>query len=328
MRIPTRLSYSGFAKFESNLIEFFYSYLSTTRPDRMPQERPAAVGSAWDAYVKSGLYEALFGKNDPKYEFEALFTAQVEPHNRDWALEEGKHVFDCYKVSGLYDELLGLLQKSIEPPRFEFQVDADVLGVPFTGKPDCRFVLPGPVAVIHDFKCNGYCSNSTTSPCKGFRRCFDGFVAIKQNKTHNTAHKQYAAQLFHDFEIDTNFLEDCNKDWADQLSLYAWALGEEVGSPYVLSIDQCVAKPLIGQKPQLRFSNYRARVRQSYQEHLAKRFTTVWDVIKSGYIFRELTPEESEAKCKILEKATVQLQSDGTAAGDFMVEAVRSKYRG
>lgn len=328
MRIPTYLSYSAFAKFESNLIEFFYSYLSPTRADRMPQEQPAAAGSAWDAYVKSALYFALFGKCDTKYEFQSLFEAQVEPHNRDWAIDAGKYVFECYQVSGLYDTLLDLLKRSIEPPRFEFSVNADILGVPFTGKPDCRFVLPGPVHVIHDFKLNGFCSKSSVSPAKGYRLCVDGFKADKQNKSHNTAHKQYSPQLVHDFEIDTNCLEDCNTDWADQLSLYAWAMGEPVGSPFVLSIDQCVAKPLFSGYPLLRFSNYRARVRESYQQHLAKRFTGVWDVIKSGYIFRHLTREESDAKCKILEKAAVMLQSDGTEQGDFFVEAVRTKYRG
>lgn len=328
MRLPSYLSYSAMAKYESNVTEFFYTYLAPQRADRQPQERPAAAGSAWDAYVKSDLYHRLFGKDDPRYEFQTLFEAQVEEQNRDWALDAGKYVFESYKISGFYDELFSLLEKSIEPPRFEFDVRAEIAGVPFSGKPDCRFVLPGPVPVIHDFKLNGFCSKSPVSPAKGFRLCKDGFVAPKQNKSHGTTHKQYIPQTVHGFEIDTHCLEDCNTSWADQLSLYAWALGEPVGSPFVLTIDQCVAKPQIGTKPLLRFSNYRARVRESYQQHLLDRFTTVWEVITSGYIFRHLTREESDARCQILENAASKLKYDGTAEGDFFVEVTRAKFRG
>src|SRR5690606_5730332 len=87
MRIPERLSYSSFSMWEKNPEQFYLKYCAETRPPRAPQERPASVGSAFDAFVKAAFHEALFGKgHDPIYEFEALFETQVEPHNRDWAL--------------------------------------------------------------------------------------------------------------------------------------------------------------------------------------------------------------------------------------------------
>ena len=55
MRLPARLSHSAFAIWESNPEEFYLKYLAEHRPPRVPQERPAAAGSAFDAFVKSSL---------------------------------------------------------------------------------------------------------------------------------------------------------------------------------------------------------------------------------------------------------------------------------
>lgn len=332
MRTPTYLSYSSFALAEKNDEEFYLKYLADKRPPRMPQERPASVGSAFDAYVKSSFHEALYGPGaDPTYSFEALFEAQVESHNRDWAREEGKYVFECYKVAGMYDELLGLLQKSIEPPRMEFEVRCDIGGVPFLGKPDLRFVIPGPVKITHDFKVNGYCAKSAVSPNKGYMLCMDGFKAqgdAKQNKSHNTAHKQFQPIDFHGITIDAGGLEDCDLGWADQLSLYAWALGEAPGDPdTVISVHQIVAKPMKEGRPNLRVSAYRARVRKSYQEHLLSRFQKVWGIIQSGHIFQNLSREESDARMKLLDGQSASTTT-GSEYDDFFNEAVRATYRG
>ncbi len=329
MRLPTYLSYSAFSLFEGDREEFYIKHLAETRAPRLPQERPASVGSAFDAYVKADLHEKLFGAGaDPKYAFEALFETQVEAHHRDWAREEGKYVFECYKLTGMFDTLLALLQKGDEPPRFEFEVRAKVVGVPFLGKPDCRFVVHA-VHVIHDWKVNGYCSQYAASPNKGFMLCMDGYVGDKQSRSHGTTHKQFVPMTFNGLTIDSGHLEDCSTAWADQLSLYGWALGEKVGdSKVVLSVDQIVAKPIPSGRPLLRAASYRARVRQSYQEFLAQRFKTAWEVISSGYIFRDLTEEESAMRCKMLEEQSVALQSDGSQLEDWFNEAVRPKYRG
>jgi hypothetical protein len=142
MRTPKALSYSALCLFERDPDEFYVSKLADHPAPRLPQEQPAAVGSAFDAYTKSMLAHALFGRETPaQFEFGTIFESQVEPQNRDFAFKAGKHVFKAYKFCGAYDDLLALLQKSIEPPRFEFTVNSIVNGVPFTGKPDVRFIL-------------------------------------------------------------------------------------------------------------------------------------------------------------------------------------------
>ena len=341
MRTPTYFSHSAFSLWEKNPEEYYIKHLADTRAPRMPQERPASVGSCFDAYAKSALHEALFGKGaDPAYSFEALFETQVEPHNRDWAGPEGKYVFECYQYSGLYDTLLESLKRAIEPPRFEFTVEKVIHGVPFLGKPDCRFVLPGPVHVVHDWKVNGFCSKSAVSPTKGFMLCCDGEPLFKPNKktgelepapnkTDKQPHKQFVAYDHHGFAIDAGYMEDLSTDWADQLSLYGWALDEKIGDQnVVLQIHQCVAKPIPDRRPSLRFAEFRCRVRDSYQKHLLKRLTTAWTAITSGHVIPTLSREDNDNRCRLLEKESVGLQTDGSTKDNFFAECVRPKYRG
>lgn len=324
MRVPTYLSYSALTLYEKDPEEYYLSRLSDTRAPRQPQPRPASIGSAFDARVKSSLHEALFGVgNDPRYSFEALFEEQVEEHNRDWALPECEYVFDSYCKAGQYDMLLELLERSDEPPRFEFDVKAEILGVPFLGKPDCRFSI-NDVPVIHDWKVNGYCSKYATSPTKGYMICNDGYEAKKQSRSHGKAHSLFVPLDFHGIEISEGYLEDYSDAWADQTTLYAWAMGEEIGSPVVFTIDQIVAKPLPEGQPLLRVATFRSRVRSSYQDYLAKRLTTAWQAISSGHIFQDCSREESDTRCRTLDDTAVALQGET----GFFAEVCRAKYRG
>ena len=59
-------------------------------------------------------------------------------------------------------------------------------------------------------------------------RCRDGFVG-KQSKSHDTEHNAFLAYQHGDLTINTSYLEAANPPWADQLSLYGWALGEKIG---------------------------------------------------------------------------------------------------
>jgi hypothetical protein len=328
MRTLERLSYSGFSTWEGRPDEFYLKYLCERRSPRVPQEHPAAVGSAFDAIVKSNLHAALYGPDsDPKYELAALYEAQVEPQNRDWAMPEGQHVFAAYQVSGFYDDLLSQLRASSAPPRFEFTVEAVLNGVPFTGKPDAGWVTPGLIHVVHDWKVNGYCGKGTTSPHKSYMLCKDGWIG-KQSKSHGTEHNAFLGRLHGDITVNTSFLEAANPAWADQLSLYAWAMGEPVGGETVLSIHQITAKTIPESRPQLRVSAFRALVANDYQLKLAERIRRCWDAITSGHVFLDLSREDSDARCATLDGAAVGLQTDGSSAEDYFNECARIRYMG
>lgn len=330
MRIPRSLSYSSMSLFYKDADEFYIRYLSEHRAPRQLQEQPAAVGSAFDAYVKSMLAHTLFGKGmSAEFEFGTIFESQVEPQNRDFALTAGKRVFKAYKLCGAYNNLLILLHKSVEPPRFEFKVDGLIEGVPFTGKPDCRFVLDlgqGRIPCVYDWKVKGYCSKYGASPSKGYAVCLDGFVG-KASRSQGKEHAMYKATDFRGLTINSGYMEFCNGEYADQLCLYGWLLGENIGDENtVLGIEELCAKFMgEGNPPTLRYARHRGRVKADYQLKLAKRVADCWQAITSGHVFTAMTREESDAHCEMLEQVAIGLTGVGSERDQWFTEITRPR---
>jgi hypothetical protein len=313
MRIPAYLSPSQIALWTSDRDEYYLQHLSEVRAPRPPQAIYMSIGSSFDAYVKSAMHENLFGKgNDLRFEFDTLFMSQVEEHNRDWARENGAYVYECYKQCGAYDELLGLLQQSKQAPQFEFTATGTINEVPLLGKPDLRFIHASGAHVILDWKVNGYCSKSPTSPCKNYRLvrdCWDSSIA-KATRGTGQAHKAYTPITWKGVEIHSGWLEDANEDWSDQLAIYSWMLGEPVGNQdVVVCIDQIVAKPVGLERPLLRVANHRARISTIHQQNLLARLNECWTAITNEHIFSDMTLEESKNRCAVLEQQALMSHS-------------------
>ena len=120
MRRREYISPSAYKIFKTDLEQFYIQYLADEKTEREPQTSAMSIGSSFDAYVKAYLHKVIYGQQgDPRFEFEPLFEAQVEPHNRDWARKHGAYVFDCYKTSGALADLLTELETAMEPPSFE-----------------------------------------------------------------------------------------------------------------------------------------------------------------------------------------------------------------
>ena len=318
MKLPKALSYSSLTLWEKNPEEFYVRYLADHSAPRLPQEPPMAVGSAFDAYVKAAINHVLYGTATPsQFEFGAIFESQVEPQNRDFALKAGKHVFKAYKMCGAFDDLLKLLRQSVEPPRFEFKVDGVIAGAPFTGKPDCRFVLNFGSGLIHcilDWKVRGYCSKYAASPSKGYMLCRDGYKSEKPSRSHGTEHDNYLAYNHRGLTINAGYLEYCNDEYADQLCLYGWLLGEQPGDENVVGmIEEIVSKPA-SPLPLLRIANHRARVKADHQQKLLERVGRCWQAVTSGNIFPDLSPEENVGRREVLEEMALSL---GKTAGQY-----------
>lgn len=297
--------------------QFYLNYLSEFRPDREPQTAPMSVGSAFDAFAKSYLYEALFGKgSDPKYSRDALFEAQVEKQHRDFALEAGAYAFSEYKKSGALADLLLELQGSIVKPRFEFEVKGVIDGkregvtrnvgpVTFLGKPDVFFINTAGAHVILDWKVNGYLSKHPPSPMKGY-------VRLRQNTINKGQHKD--CHLINDKGIMINgmcCLEDCNEDWARQLTIYAWLCGEDIGGDFIVAVDQLVCKADgYSNYPDIRVAEHRLKVRKEHQWRIFAQAQFIWEVVSSDHFFREFSKEESQARCTALDELAKSLRSE------------------
>jgi hypothetical protein len=330
MRKPQYLSPTSLGLFYDNPQEFYLQYLAGERPPRFPQTQPMACGSSLDAYAKSFLHERLFGKgHDPKFEFTTLFEAQVESQHRDFARGAGEYLFDVYKRSGALADLMLDLQKAVGTPRFELEVRGvidgqregvtlDVGGIPFLGKPDCFYINAMGAHVILDWKVNGYCSKYAVSPMKGY-------VRLRENGKQVGQHRECQPMSHKGVMINLALcLSDANKDWARQLAIYGWLCGEEVGADFIVAIDQFVCKPLDGApRPHVRIAEHRLRIRGEAQWSIFASAQRAWEIIHSDHFFREMSAEDSRAKCEVLNEMAASLRGEGTEADKWFADATR-----
>ena len=298
MRTPKYMSPTSLRIFESNPEEYYINYLADNRPPRMPQTQPMSVGSAFDAYVKSYLHERLFGvDNDPAFALDTLFEAQVEEHNRDWAYSAGAYAFDCYCQSGALANLMIELSLASMPPRFEFTVESNIShssfadDVPILGKPDLYFVTAAGSHVILDWKVNGFCAKRKISPKKGYVRL------TPDGKIHKSAHPM----VIDGISVNIAYpLEEVDAGWAAQCCTYGWVLGEDIGSKFIIGIDQLACGPNpkgLANEPTIRVASHRGRVSADFQVSLARRYATAWAAINSGHFFSHLSQNDSDARC-------------------------------
>lgn len=311
MKQRAYLSPTSVKKFFEDKEEFYRIYLSDISVPRTAQTLAMAIGSGFDAYVKSSLYEAIYGKgHDPRFELDALFTQQVEPQNRDLTRAHARYVFECYKSSGAFTDLLVDLNMASESPQFEVEVTA-IINDPevsvskefddltLLGKPDLFYRNADGQFIILDWKVNGFYSKFAPSPKKGYMRLRQSSGPTFDDKQHKDC-----VPVWHNGALingDLNF-ELIDEEWAAQLAMYSWILGQPVGSEFVCAIDQLVCKTCPPNQPTIRIAEHRAKVGKDFQVMCYARAQHVWDVIKSGHIFREYSKEESERKCQALDE--------------------------
>lgn len=335
MKTVEYLSPSSITQYYKNKDEFYLRYLSETPPPKFPQTQPMSIGSSFDAYVKSHLYETLFGKgHNPKYDFNALFEAQVEEHNRDWAFQAGRYAFECYKISGALSDLLLQLHKASKPPRFEFDlhgavngyregVTKDIGAVIFLGKPDLHYVNSEGLDVTHDWKVNGFCGKSNTSPKKGYVRLRDGWRDKVESRSNNAQHKDAIVMNHKGIMVNHGHsLNMVDAEWAQQLSIYSWLLGLEIGAQFVVSIDQLACSNVGTTYPDIRIAEHRCFVNQMFQFETFARAQVVWKNVHSDHFFDDKTKEESDARCKALDAAAAGLKG-GTVEDEWFASVCR-----
>ena len=326
MRPVEYLSPTSVSVWRKDRSEFYLNYLADNRPPKIPQTQPMSIGAAFDAYVKSYLHERIFGKGaNPLFDFDTLFENQVEPHNRDWALKHGAHVFNSYRDCGALSDLMLDLNDAESEPQFEMQITGRVVhsacdnGIILLGKPDIHFINRGGAFIVYDWKVNGYCSEKTTSPKKGYIKIYDAYVP-KISKGNGQPHKDCHLMRVDGIYINISFtMDQVDRGWADQLSIYSWMLGAKVGSKFVVAIDQIVGKGSGFEYPYLRVALHRCRVDSEYQVVLHNEIADIWNRIKVGptAIFDDMTPSESAARCEVLDLYYRNYQDTGPHADWF-----------
>src|SRR3990172_6641561 len=233
MRIPEYLSPTSLAMWKQDQEMFYLQYLAEKRPPREAQTQPMAVGAAFDAYVKSYLYNKILpgGPLTDRFQFVKIFEEQVEVQNRSWALDAGWEVMELYKKSGALADLVFELERGRSEPRFEFVVRAVVGDVPLLGKPDVWYVNVEGQPIILDWKVNGYCGQGR-SPSKGYVRLRGPSGSLGQSHKDALIYKEHGVLV-----NSAHPLEAVDESWATQISTYAWLCGANVGDNFIVAID-------------------------------------------------------------------------------------------
>jgi len=310
MRSIQYVSPSSLKTFYTDREEYYLKYLADFKKPRDPQTLPMSVGSAFDAYVKHYLYRRFHGELDPRFAFDALFAAQVEEHNRDFALEAGKVCFEAYKVSGALSDLLTQMMDSPVKPEFEADLrgvvggaSGNVGGVPLFGKPDLFFKTVDGVSVVYDWKVNGYCSQA--SPKAGYVVLRDGWKG-SPSRSAGKCHKDAVVHMRGRIPVNVaQTMDVIEPDWANQTTIYAWMLGEAIGSNFIVGIDQLACAP-----GQIRVAEHRSYVGKAFQEKLASDLLKMWAIVQSGWIFDSLSREASDARCSELDSLVKSMDGE------------------
>jgi hypothetical protein len=213
-----------------------------------------------------------------------------------------------YRESGALADLLIELNKAVGQPVFEvalegvIQVKRDGVpeaGVNFLGKPDVYFINQLGSPVILDWKVNGWFSKRGASPKKGYLKLRHGSKNRGLDKDH---HKDCIPMMDQGMMINVGLMLDMvDKDWATQLSIYAWLCGSDVGSDFITGLDQLACQSTGGEYPDVRIAEHRLKVSKSFQWETFLKAQEVWDVVHSNHVFRDKTLEESQAACETLD---------------------------
>lgn len=282
------LSPTSFMTWAEDPDEFYLKYLASLKVPKQPQTPAMAIGSAFDARIKSFLARYLFGEGArPELDFDYLFQEQVEPQNRDIVLEPSAYLLKTYQDSGTLTDLFLDLKGSDPEPRFESTVKGVVEGVPLLGKPDIYFNV-NKNNVIFDWKVNGYYSKSAPSPAPHY-------IMIRGANASNAPYKDTFVK---DGRYqDAVYLEKIDQKWATQTAIYGWLVGEPVGSQFLCAIDQLVCnanKPVNGY-PSVRVAQQRAFISSDFQINLLAGLKALWSGIVAGDLYSDEDVDRLEA---------------------------------
>lgn len=327
MRFPPYLSPTSISMFYRDRNEFYLRYCAENSPPRMPQTRPMSIGSAFDARIKSYLSEKLFKEIREGFALQDIFNSQVESQNREWAWAESEYVFDCYKKAGCIADLMVELEIAEGEPKFEFTVQKEIRGIPLLGKPDMYFPIPGGKFLL-DWKVNGYCSNSSTSPAKGYKCIRDGWDMSRASTSRGCGSPYKDAVIMSVNGVMVNvaqYLEEVHESWAEQLAIYHWLTGGEIGSEVIVAIDQLVFKPDAPNRPLMRVAQHRTRISSDFQHQLFEKIQVVWDALQVGHVFIEESEAESTKRQLALDEYYRAFEGD---LNDPKEQWFNKKFRG
>jgi len=245
---------------------FYLNRLIYNKLPKEPQALNAAVGSAFDYYIKSNLMLSKF--QDKKHILPNLKKG-IET-NQDEAFTAGKIALNAYTNVIDLDKFTNVELHIIRP----------IEGIPIMGKADASTNDPLDTDTDNineypfDWKVMGYTSTTSISPPPKYFRLWE-------NSRPRAAHPRYVK--------DISILE-INNYWATQLTTYGWLLGIPIGKPFPVFIDAII----FHNKFVKSIAQYRGIATSKYQEILVLRYKQVWNSIIDGSFIQRLASTKDE----------------------------------
>ena len=290
--------------FTDDRANFYLTYLAANKPPRTPSTIPMALGSYFDCRVKDQILLDVIGQ--PSL-FSSEMMASVDINLRDEVTPHGERVWQLYKNVGAWKWLKKLLIQSTDIET-EKMKSGKVRDLELRGIPDLIFKIDEQW-VIFDWKVNGYFAQGNgQSPCKYYSKLLE---TAGKNKTHRDALITNPK-----LRLNTNHtLNESDTTWATQLATYAMLMGLE--DSFIAMIDQLTFVNGSAGK-ELRCGQFRMRVKQGYMEQTYQRYKDMDDIIKSGWIFRNMDMKASKRRCDELESTGFALTNGDEKLVNYM----------
>lgn len=234
----------------------------------------SSLGIAFDAFVKYNLAIRLGKEKEAKNKLATLLDG-IDP-NWKQVIPIANDLCEKYIEQGCLNRLIADGIEDIELTSFADIGGKKIAGsekfigqVRLFGKPDASLTnkhaptdkrIPIPL----DWKVNGYKSNSTVSPKKGYiRRIIDGY----DRGNHIQAGIEF---------------QDIDRDWAQQLLFYNWMLGNDTG-PFHGAIEQIlINNSTDGVIRRVEFISYRGVIGFMWACNKQAEVQAAWDRIQEG----------------------------------------------
>lgn len=321
MRERRYISPSQAGLFYSDREAYYLKYLADHKPPDFKQTAPMAVGGAFDSHVTRALAVRYFGRSDPRcaagaeYDLEIMLDSAIQNPELDRAelTRIGLELFKRYMATGAYGRLcaeLDAADKGSITMQSTLYYNAPK-GLTLMGLPDIAFKRAG-IQHVYDFKVNGFFSQA--SPLKN--HVWKGVGSAETVHKGAVLGKHSCGTV-----IDLSGVFDDN--YKRQTSTYAWSLlGGHALEPIVVGIEQVACRPASSRwkdpvviRPtgeQVAVSNVSTRslISVDTQAAVMAEYTHMWDCITSGWVFDDLTREESDAECFRLESIAKGLATD------------------
>jgi len=267
-KLPSYLSPSSLMQALTQPNTFYLTRLIDPPYPREEQGLAAAVGSAFDYYIKIKMIEERF--KEKKIFLDELRNG-IESNTVE-AHQAGKKCLSNY-IQGAYNPL--------EFADIEIHKQVKIEGIPIYGKLDATSYDLRSVSdplnsfeeikklpiIPFDWKVSGYTSKSGVSPKKYYYRLWETFKPKQSHK---------------DFQENIPF-EMIDEKWATQLCTYGWIIGKPLLEPFASRIDM-----LCWRKGTIRTAQYRGIITKEFQENVLNNYIQVWKEIMNGSFVQRL----------------------------------------